>query len=234
MHANKRTEGDFMKQAFSKFAVAGLTRAACGMASAQSAGTWLVKAGVNRITPHVDSGDLSPPSLSGTKINVKSATAAIFTLTYMVTDEVSVEFYAGLPYKHEVEGDGAIKGVGKLGTVKQISPTLFGQYRFLEASAPFRPYLGLGLTYAHFYGSEGSGTLTSLTNPGGPPTRLSASSAFGLSPQVGGTFKLGELWFIDASLIKTYIKNKNTLSTGQTIDTKLDPVSTNVSIGYRF
>lgn len=223
-----------MKQAFSKFALAALALAAGGAASAQSAGTWLVKAGANKVAPHVSSGDLSAPSIPGTKIDVKSATSAIFTLGYMVTDEVSVEFYAGLPYKHEVVGDGSIKGVGKLGTIKQVSPTLFAQYRFMEASAAFRPYVGLGLTYAHFYGGEGSGTLTSLTNPGGSPTRLSASSAFGLSPQIGATLALGERWFLDASVIKTFIKNKNTLSTGQTINTKLDPLSTNLSVGYRF
>ena len=61
-----------------------------------------------------------------------------------------------------------------------------------------------------------------------------ASSAFGLSPQIGATLALGERWFLDASVIKTFIKNKNTLSTGQTINTKLDPLSTNLSVGYRF
>ncbi|MEO8805089.1 MAG: OmpW family outer membrane protein [Burkholderiaceae bacterium] len=223
-----------MNKTLSQFALAALALTAAGTASAQSAGTWLAKGGVNNVAPHVKSGDLSAPSIPGTKIDVKSATSAIFTLGYMLTDEVSFEFYAGLPYKHEVVGDGSIKGVGKLGTIKQVSPTLFAQYRFMEASAPFRPYLGLGLTYAYFYGGEGSGTLTSLTNPGGSPTKLSASSAFGVSPQLGATFSLGERWFLDASVIKTFIKNKNTLSTGQTIDTKLDPVSSNLSIGYRF
>jgi len=207
----------------------------CGSAAlAQSAGTVMIKFGVNRISPHVTSGDLSSPSIPGTKIDVKSATSVVLTAAYMITDAWSVEFYAGLPYKHEVVGDGTIKGVGKLGTVKQVSPTLFGQYRFLEAAAPFRPYLGLGLTYAYFYGEEGSGTLTALTNAGGAPTRLSATSAFGLSPEVGATFKIDDRWFLDAAVVKTYVKNKTTLSTGQTISTKLDPVSTNVSVGYRF
>ena len=223
------------QQALSHLALAAvLSLGTCGIAAAQSAGDWLVKAGINNIAPKVDSGDLSAPSLSGSKVDVKSATSLIVTATYMLTDAVSFEFYAGLPYKHDVEGDGAIKGVGKIGSVKQVSPTLFGQYRFLGASAPFRPYVGLGLTYAYFYGEEGSGTLTALTNPGGPPTTLSSSSAFGLSPQIGGTVKLGDRWFADAAVTKTFIKNKTTLSTGQTIDTKLDPISVNVSIGYRF
>jgi outer membrane protein len=165
---------------------------------------------------------------------VKAANAAILTLTYMLTDETSLEFYAGLPYKHDIVGAGALSGMGKLGSVKQVSPTLFAQYRFLPASSVFRPYVGLGLTYAYFFGEEGSGTLTALTNPGGPPTQISADSAFGLSPQLGLSFKINERWYLDGSVIKTYLKNKTTLSTGQTIDTKLDPISTNLSIGYRF
>lgn len=223
-----------MKHAFNKLALAAVLFAIGGTAAAQSKGSWLVKAGVNHIAPQVSSSDLSAPSLPGTKIDVEAATSAILTFTYMVTDQWSLEFYAGLPYEHDVVGDGAIKGVGKLGSVKQVSPTLFGQYRFLAANAPLRPYVGLGLTYAYFYGEEGSGTLTALTNPGGSPTRMSASSAWGLSPQVGATYKFDDRWFVDASVIKTFIKNENTLSTGQKIETKLDPLSVNVSIGYRF
>lgn len=205
-----------------------------GAASAQSAGSIQVKIGVNQISPQVSSGDLSAPSFPGTKIDVKAATSVILTGTYMLTDHVSFEAYAGLPYKHDVVGAGAIAGVGKIGSVKQVSPTVFAQYRFMEANAQLRPYVGLGLTYAHFYGEEGSGTLTSLTNPGGTPTRLKADSAWGLSPQIGATVRLNERWFVDASLVKTFLKNKNTLSTGQSIETKLDPLSFGLSIGYRY
>jgi outer membrane protein len=203
-------------------------------AQAQSAGTWLVKGGINHIAPQVKSGDLSAPSLPGTKIDVKAATSVILTATYMVDDNFSVEGYAGLPYKHDVEGDGAIAGVGTIGTVKQVSPTVFAQWRFQGASSAFRPYVGLGLTYAYFYGEEGSGTLTALTNPGGPPTRMSTDAAFGLSPQAGLTWKLNDTWHLDTSLIKTFVKTTSKLSTGQQIDTKLDPLSFNISIGQKF
>jgi outer membrane protein len=223
-----------MKQAFNKLALATVLCAAGGAAMAQSAGTWLIKSGINTIAPQVDSGDLSAPSLPGTKIDVEKASAVIVTAAYMLTDAVSLEFYAGLPYKHDVVGDGAIQGVGRLGTVKQVSPTLFAQYRFMAASAPLRPYVGLGLTYLYHFDEEGSGTLTALTNPGGPPTRMSAGDAWGLSPQVGVNYKLNERWFIDASVIKTFIKAESTLSTGQKIETRLDPLSANLSLGYRF
>lgn len=223
-----------MTHGIKTFALAAMTLLGSSAALAQSAGSWMVKGGVNRIDPHVTSGNLSAPSLPDSKVDVKAANAAILTLTYMLTDETSLEFYAGLPYKHDVVGAGSLSGMGKLGSVKQVSPTLFAQYRFLPAASVFRPYVGLGLTYAYFYGEEGSGTLTALTNPGGPPTKMSADSAFGLSPQLGLSFKINERWYLDGSIIKTYLKNKTTLSTGQSIDTKLDPVSTNLSIGYRF
>lgn len=224
-----------MQTQFVKRAVAlGVLAAAAAGAQAQSAGTWMIKLGVNNINPQVRSGDLSAPSLPDTKIDVKDATSAIVTLTYMYTDNLSFELYGGLPYKHDVVGDGSISGVGKIGSLKQISPTLFGQYRFLAAEAPLRPYVGVGVTWAHFYDEQSSATMTALTNPGGPPTRFSASSAWGVSPEVGATFRINDRWYVDGAVIKTFIRNTATLSTGQSIDVHLDPISVNLSIGYRF
>jgi len=201
-------------------------------ALAQEAGTMSVKFGYNQIIPDVSSGDLSAPSLPGTKIDVKEAGAPILTLTYMYSSDISFEFYAGLPYEHEIVGDGAIKGVGKIASVKQVSPTLFAQYRFFDKEATFRPYVGL--TYAYFYGEEGTGNLTALTNPGGEPTLLEVDDAWGISPQIGATVKIDRNWFVDMSVIKSFVKTTSHLSTGQSIEAKLDPVAINIGVGYRF
>lgn len=77
-------------------------------ACAQSAGSWAVKAGINRITPKVDSGDMSAPALPGTKADVKSDTQAIIAASYMFTDNLSAEFHLGIPYTHVLDGDGSI------------------------------------------------------------------------------------------------------------------------------
>jgi outer membrane protein len=228
----RQADKAFLMAATSVVAMACLAYASS--AHAQEAGSWAVKLGVNQIRPQVSSGNLSAPSLSGTKIDVKSATSLILTGTYGYTDNISVEAYIGLPYKHDVVGDGAIAGVGRLGTVKQVSPTIFAQYRFLAPSAPLRPYVGIGPTYAYFFDEQGSGTLTALTNPGGVPTRASVDSAWGVSGQVGITWDLQNHWYLDGSVIKTYVKTTEHLSTGQSLDLKLDPISVNLSIGYRF
>jgi outer membrane protein len=221
-----------MKTIITTFAAALATAAA--PAFAQSAGSWMVKAGVNHIEPDVKSGDLSPPSLPGTKIDVKGAASLIVTASWMWTDRISIEGYLGAPYEHDIVGDGAIAGVGKIASVKQVSPTVFAQYRFFEPSSSWRPYVGIGPTYANFFGEKGTGTLTGLTNPGGSPTRVKVDSAWGASAQVGVSVMLNERWFIDGSVIKTWLKTTSHLSTGQSIEHRLDPLSTNVSLGYRF
>jgi outer membrane protein len=109
-----------------------------------------------------------------------------------------------------------------------------GQYRFFDAKEQFRPYLGAGATYASFGGGKGTAALTAITNPGGPQTTPSADSAFGLSIQGGASYAINEKWFIDGNIIKTFIKVKNKLSTGQTLDAKLNPLSVGLAVGYRF
>jgi len=196
---------------------------------------WAVKLGVNRIAPQVSSGDLSAPSLPGTQVDVKADNSVIATLTIPLDAHWTTEIFGGLPYEHEIVGDGAIAGSGKIGSTKQVSPTVFAQYRFGEAKQTVRPYLGLGLTYARFYGEKGATALTVMTNPGGgTATRMSIDPAWGLSAQVGATLDLSDRWFLDVAVVKTKLKTTTTLSTGQHIDTKLDPLSTSLSVGYRF
>ncbi len=75
--------------------------------------------------------------------------------------------------------------------------------------------------------------LTALTNPGSATT-LRVDNAWGSTAQLGTTCAFDEKWFADLAIQKTYPKTTTTLSTEQKIDTRLDPVSGNFSIAYRF
>jgi outer membrane protein len=205
-----------------------------GVANAQSAGSWMARAGVTTIAPQVTSGDLSAPSFAGTKTDVGSATQLGGGISYMLTNNVSVDVPLALPFKHKLYGAGAIAGVGQIGEVQALPITVFLQYRFMEANSKFRPYVGLGATYAKFFNEQGSGTLTALTNPGGPPTKLKVDSKFTVTPQVGATIAFDEKWFFDIFYSKSKLTTKNTLSTGQTLDIALDPVSYGIAVGYKF
>lgn len=126
-----------------QFSKAGLAVAALllgASASAQVAGTFSVRAGFTHIAPQVRSGDLSAPSFPGTKVDVGNATSLSGGVNYMLTNHWAVDVPLALPFKHEIEGDGAIAGVGKLGETKVLPVTVFAQYRFAEPEARFRPY----------------------------------------------------------------------------------------------
>lgn len=208
---------------------------ATGSAFAQSAGSIVVYGGAAQITPQIESGDLTAPSLAGTKIDVKKASSFVGGITYYWTDNISIDLPISAPFKHDVVGAGAIEGVGKLGTVRSLPATLLAQYRFGDANSSFRPFVGAGVTYGYFYKPKATATLSGITG-GTPsnPTTLSMKSRFGTTLEVGGAFNVTKDWSASLSFTKTFIKTTGSLSTGQTIETTLDPVSIKFGVGYRF
>ncbi|NCT85264.1 MAG: OmpW family protein [Comamonadaceae bacterium] len=216
-------------------AAAVATLVASGGALAQSAGSIVVYGGAVQIKPQVDSGDLTAPSLPGTKVDVKKASQFAGGITYYWTDNISIDLPLALPFKHDVVGAGAIEGVGKLGTVKSLPITLLAQYRFGEANSMFRPFVGAGITYGYFYKPRATAVLSGITGgTPGNPTTLSMKSRLGTTLELGGAVNLTRDWSASLSLTKTFIKTTGSLSTGQTIETTLDPVSVKFGIGYRF
>ena len=207
----------------------------CAMhsAQAQSAGTWMLRGGPMIIAPQVDSGAMTAPSLPDTRIQVNSATTLGGGISYMWTDHISFDVPLAVPFKHHIKGDGAIKGVGEIGTVEVVPATLFTQYRFFEANARWRPYVGLGITYVNFINETGNGTLTAITDPGGSTT-MRVSDKFAITPQVGVTWSIDDHWFAEAMAGQTLLKVTAKLSTGQKIDATLNPIIAGLYIGYRF
>ena len=209
--------------------------AACGVASAPSAGSWSARLGVTHLAPDVSSGNLSAPSFPNTKVDAKSSTQLSGGITYMVTDNLALDVPLATPFKHDLIGDGAIAGVGKLGSTKAIPATLLLQYRFNAANASFRPYVAAGVTYAHFFGEKTTATLNGLT--GGTqanPTTAKVDDKFGALAQLGFVYQFNERWFVDAAYSKSFLKTKIHLSSGQSISVKLNPNVFSLGVGYRF
>src|SRR5690349_20731849 len=104
--------------------------AACGAAlpaHAQQAGQWLLRGGVMSIIPVVSSGDLSAPTVPGAKIDVDAATTLAGGISYMLTDNWSVDVPLAVPLKHDINGDGSIAGAGEIGTTKVAPATVLAQ-----------------------------------------------------------------------------------------------------------
>jgi outer membrane protein len=215
------------------WAAAGLFLAST--AQAQSAGTLIGRIGATQIKPNTQSGDLTTPSFPGTKAEVGSDTQPTAGLTYMFTDQVSVDLPLAAGFTHELTGAGAIQGTGKIGEVKALPITLLAQYRFLDAKAPLRPYVGLGPTYAKFYKARSTAALSALTGGGpGNPTTLTVDSKFTYTVQLGATWAFSPRWSLDVAVMRTALKTRTHLSTGQTLDATLDPTSISAGLAYSF
>jgi outer membrane protein len=204
-------------------------------AQAQAAGTWLLSGGVTHIAPNTSSGTLSPPAPPNTTVDIGPDTKPTLAVGRMLTDNWSVEVPIGFGFKHSITGTGGIAGVGEIGTVKALPVSVFGQYRFLEPGARFRPYVMLGLTYAYFYDEAGSATLNAL-NPINPPggTTLKVDSKFGLTPGLGVTARVADRWYVEFQYAHSFLKTTTTLNSGQRIATKLDPDAYRLSVGYMY
>ncbi|WP_296942324.1 OmpW family protein [uncultured Massilia sp.] len=217
-----------------KLLVAAGALAAAGGAAAQSKGQWTVAVGATQIRPDVTSGAISAPALPNSFGDVEKDTQPMATITYSLTDNISVETAIGTPYKHKIYGAGAIAAGGQLGTVEALPAIALLQYRFFDPNARFRPYVGLGVTYAIFQKETGSFKMTALTNPGGPATTFSIDNKWTVSGQLGASFAVTEKWSLNAAYIKTKLRTDVHFSTGQNQHMKLDPDSYILTVGYRF
>jgi outer membrane protein len=217
-----------------KLLVGALAMACAAGASAQSAGQWTVKFGFNELTPKVESGNVSAPALPNTKADVKGDIQPVLVVAYGLTDNISLETALGTPYKNSIVGAGSVEGVGELGTVEALPPTVFAQYRFFSPNAMFRPFVGIGATYVHFMRERGSGKLTALLNPGGAPVSFDIDNKFTYTAQLGLAMNFSERWFADVTVNKSKLRTTVNFSTGQTQFMKLDPVAVVLAVGYKF
>lgn len=221
---------------FAATLVAALLAVGAGAAHAQYLpGSWSAGVGATQVSPNTSSGSLSAPSAPGTKVEVGSDVQPTLWLRGMYGEHFAIELPIGFGFKHNIDGAGAINGVGRIGSVKALPITLLGEYHFMEANARFRPFLAAGVTYAKMSGARGSATLNSL-NPINPPggTGLSVDSKWGAAVGGGITVGITDRIYADVSYLRVFLKTQAHLSSGQSISMKLDPDVFRIGVGYKF
>jgi outer membrane protein len=207
--------------------VLGLAVAAtCGMANTAMAldkGDWIVRLGVAQVRPDVSSD--TTPNVAGGKVDVDNGTSLSINVGYMLTRNLALDILGALPFKHDINGDGALSGVGKVAETKHLPPTVGLQYHF-QPKASIRPYVGAGINYTKFFSIKETGVLSS--------DRLSLDDSWGLAAQAGVDFDINKKWFGNVDV--RYIKIETTANSDTTgeFDVKLDPWVVGVSIGTTF
>jgi outer membrane protein len=167
-------------------------------------------------------------------LSVGDATTLLVSYIRKLDDHWDLDLEAGLPPSHDTNGVGTLAPFGVISKVKQAGPTLFINYNFGAPDNKFRPFVGLGINYTHFYDAEStaSGNLAS-----GGPTKLELSDSWGPAAQIGASYKLAQNWSVIGSIAMAKVKSDLTATTGSirrttTIDFR--PVVYTLAVGYSF
>ena len=183
------------------------------------------------------SGPFTPPHLSATVPNINTL---YFAYLRRLTSNLVVELAAGLPPQTDIVGKGPNK-VGSvpyngqvLGHVTWLSPSALLEYVFFDESSWWRPYVGAGVNYTHFYDREVNANGQAAL---GGPTSISQSNSIGPAGTVGVSIKPKDHWEVIGSLSYARVKSDLTLNTeGVVRHTTADfrPVALVIAIGWKF
>jgi outer membrane protein len=176
---------------------------------------WMVRARVIDIAPDVSS------SISG--LDVKEQWAPELDFTYFFSKNLATELILATA-RHKVTLD----GVGDLGKVSHLPPTLTLQYHFTDLGAA-KPYVGAGINLTYFYN-------VGLQLPNGTKLDLKDDWSFGGALQGGLDYEIAKNVYLNVDVKYIWIKNDVTVqASGNTIgDLKINPWVFGLGVGWRF
>lgn len=205
-------------------AAAGFASALAIPAANADEAKWLVRAGVAQINPNDSSTDVVGFP-AGSRVAVSNATGLALNLTYLFTPHMGVEVLGSLPFTHDIEGDGAIAGAGKIGEARQLPPTVLFVVRG-DAGPSLHPYVGLGVNYTLFFDEETEGALAG--------TSLELDDSFGPAFEAGVDYDLNDNWFLNASLWFMNIRTTASVNGTKVSEVRINPVAGILGVGLRF
>ncbi|RTL29527.1 MAG: hypothetical protein EKK47_12965 [Burkholderiales bacterium] len=122
----------------------------------------------------------------------------------------------------------------KVAKVRETAPTLFLNYKFLDASSALRPYVGVGINYTNFKVTSTSAG-DALYSDG--PVRISSTDSIGLAFQMGVNYKFDKNWLVSASWATAGVKNNVTIRTDnsqQNVSYRFHPSVFSLMVGYQY
>jgi outer membrane protein len=183
------------------------------------------------------SGPFVPP---GTNLDIKDTNTLYLSYVRRINKDFDVEVAFGNPPKTETVG----KGPATLGsapydgqviaTAKWFSPSVLIQYKFLEESSAWRPYVGIGVNFTHFYDIQSTDAGNAAT---GGPTMLKLTNSFGPAFNVGVAYRVDGPWHVYASYNYAKVKSDLTATTAGVVRTStinFNPSAIVLSVGYSF
>ncbi|WP_192357256.1 OmpW/AlkL family protein [Mesorhizobium mediterraneum] len=169
-----------------------------------------------------DSGYVN--TVPGSGLSYSDTVTPELDISYFFTDNIAAELILGTTYAN-IEGQGAIGGLGNIGKVWLLPPTLTLQYHFTDFGA-FKPYVGAGVNYTIFYNQDA-----------GSADALKVKNTFGTALQVGFDYMVDQHWGVNFDVKKLFLKPDFDVTVdGAKLTGKaaLDPWLIGAGVTYRF
>ena len=215
-------------------------------AHAQQAGDTIVAIGAARVSPDLSLGALTSvgpyasafnPLTSGATASTGYAETLSFSVLRMFTNNVAVEFSLGVPPTINVDVylPSSSLSLSRAAKADVLTPAAVAKYLFLNPTDNFRPYAGLGLTYASFRNVRADTSNATLNLLAGTSSTLSSSWAPVYN--LGFIYNFTDRLSVNASV--SYIPFKTDITfvgSGTTTTGSMDvnPTDYVVRIGYKF
>jgi len=212
--------------------VASLIVAATPAAAGSDSGDAMIRVLGTVVNPDTDAtvkaGGLVIP---GANANVSTEVIPALTLSYFLNKNLALELFCCFA-RNEIDGKGSIAGLHEIADTWIFPPALTLQYHFTSMGA-WKPYVGAGVQYINFFNT---GTGDNLLGA----SKVSIDDAFGFTLQAGLDFSLGNGWYLNADVKKTWLDTtvtwRNTALGGVNVvgDAAIDPWIFSAGVAYRF
>ena len=131
--------------------------------------------------------------ISGSDLSYSDTVVPELDITYYFTDNIAAELILGTTFA-DVNGEGTIDGLGKIGSAWLLPPTLTLQYHFTNFG-DFKPYVGAGVNYTIFYNQSSDSA-----------DKLHIENTFGLAVQAGFDYMLDDHWGVNLDVKKLFLE----------------------------
>ncbi|MBV8210007.1 MAG: outer membrane beta-barrel protein [Burkholderiaceae bacterium] len=216
-----------------------LAALACAPAFAQQSNTVFV--GIYSVYYHVHADDVSGPfTPPGLNADVNNVETLYLAYVRRLSTHFQVEFAAGVPPNTDTIARGpafvgSVPYNGQtIGHVSWFAPSLLLHYVFFDDSAHWRPYVGAGVNFTHFFDREINGNGQAVF---GGPTSISLTNSVGPAVSLGMRYEPDPHWKVIASVNAARVKSDLTADTAGIIRrTTVDfrPIAIVFAMGYSF
>lgn len=147
-----------------------------------------------------------------------------FSLSYFMSDRVSMELLAARPIEQRI----SVSGLGNVGAMIQLPPTVTLRYHFAP-NQTWQPYVGAGVNWVSDFDGDALG--------GSKELRSEGTSGYAL--QAGVYYELSDRWMLNLetrySNLDLALRDRSASSSvNASSQSNLSPMVTAFKLGYRF